>query len=49
MLNVKPNVSAEIPTTAGPNIAPTKAMLDMWEIVIGIGLFDCLTACLNTI
>ncbi len=28
MLNVKPKVSAEIPTTAGPNIAPTKAILD---------------------
>ena len=29
ILNVKPNVSAEIPTMAGPNIAPTKAMLDI--------------------
>ena len=29
MLKVKPYVSAEIPTTAGPNIAPTKAMLDI--------------------
>jgi hypothetical protein len=29
ILNVKPNVSAEIPTTAGPNIAPTKAILDI--------------------
>ena len=28
ILNVKPKVSAEIPTTAGPNIAPTKAILD---------------------
>ena len=28
ILKVKPKVSAEIPTTAGPNIAPTKAILD---------------------
>ena len=28
ILNVKPKISAEIPTIAGPNIAPTKAMLD---------------------
>tara|TARA_B100000886_G_scaffold77181_1_gene50035 strand:+ start:451 stop:600 length:150 start_codon:yes stop_codon:yes gene_type:complete len=29
ILKVNPNVSAEIPTIAGPNIAPTKAMLDI--------------------
>ena len=49
ILNVKPNVSAEIPTMAGPNIAPTKAMLDIWEIVTGIGFWEFLTACRNTI
>ena len=49
ILKVKPNVSAEIPTTAGPNIAPKKAILDTWEMVIGIGLFEYRTACLNTI
>ena len=28
ILNVNPNVSAERPTKAGPNITPVKAMLD---------------------
>ena len=39
ILNVNPNVSAEKPTKAGPNIIPVKAILDTWDIVTGIGSF----------
>ena len=37
MLNVKPNISADKPTRAGPNITPVNEILVTWDIVTGIG------------
>ena len=37
MLNVRPNLSADKPTRAGPNITPVNEILVTWDIVTGIG------------
>ena len=49
ILNVKPNISADKPTRAGPNITPVNEILVTWDIVTGIGWGENLIDCLFTI
>ena len=49
ILKVNPKIDAEKPTIAGPNKAPAWPMLVIWEIVLGMGSLEILTANLITI
>ena len=45
ILNINPNISAERPTKAEPNITPVKVMLDTLYILTGIGSKKCFADC----